>query len=385
MRAFGWAAAVSLAAHASLGAALGVRAARVPLGIVAAQMPEPAPVVVDLVEVVATKAEGEPGLAIRAAASGRRAQGRRAIGKEQGIESGEPSERSGDEATGTLAMRYREPIGRLDGPEVAAPERRDPEELPGLDFLRVPSNPLRPAPEVAPSPKSRADLGATVARRDAHGRLTFKDRRNLHVRLAIPSRRELGAMIDNWLADPMGTALAADADPLAEYHERESRSGEPGDNANAKNTFIGPVAAGGFDITDALTRASGADPYLAKKLQYLDRTREERAQIASARRAVDLDDSVAKLRGHLDRIWRRRDLSPRQRKAILFELWDECLESGSENDLRAAALARATIVGFVRRELPRGSTNGYTQAELAALNRGRTSRRRFDPYADAAR
>jgi hypothetical protein len=379
--------AVSLAAHAGFGAALGVRAAREPLGIAGVEVPEAdVVVVVELVEVEAELVEKEAGSGAGLAGRPEAVDRREGSGIEQRTENREQRTENGKQrGTGGLAMRFREPIGRVEVPEMAVPERRDPRPLPGLDFLGQNKPALRPGPEVAPSPKSRADLGPTVARRDAHGRVKFKDRRNFRIRLAIPSRRELGAMIDSWLADPEGTALAATADPLGEYHERESRSGGVSDNANAKNTFIAPVAGGGFDITDAFMRASGGDPYAAKKLQHLDRTRDERAQIAATRKAVDLDDSVAGLRAHIERVWRRSDLSARQRRAILFELWDECAESGSENDLRAATLARATIAGFIRRELPRGSAHGYTEAELAELNRGRASRRRFDPYAVAAR
>jgi hypothetical protein len=394
MRTFGWAMAVSLAAHIGFAAAMGLRAGGEDLGFALVELPEPEPVVVELVAIPQESA-GAPRISTsenggRQATRDPRhpAASQPEIGDRRPETGGRPETETATRdrrpaATGALAMRYREPIGRVEVPEVAAPERRDPRALPGLDFLGPKTPALKAGPSVAPSPKSRADLGPTVARRDTHGRERFRDRRNFRIRLAIPSRRELGAMIDNWLADPEGTALAATADPLDEYHDRKSRSGGASDSANAKNTFIAPIAGGGFDITDAFMRASGADPYASKKLDHLDRTRDERAQIAATRKVVDLDDSIVELRGHLERIWRRRDLSPKQRRAILFELWDECAESGSENDLRAATLARATIAGFIRRNLPRGSKHGYTDAELAELNRGRASRRRFEPYAIA--
>ena len=220
------------------------------------------------------------------------------------------------------------------------------------------------------------------------GRVRFEDRPNLRIRLVVPGRRELGAMIDAWLADPYGQALAATADPLGDYVEPDSRSAPstPGENANAKNTFIAPILAGGFDLTDALMRGAGQDPYSAKKLAFMDATREERAQIARRRQAVDLTDAVANLRGTLERIWRRGDLDAAARRRILFELWDECAERGTPDELAAAEAARQTIVGFIRRRLPRGSAGAYSEAELRALNARRESKRVFAPYAvDAAR
>jgi hypothetical protein len=140
------------------------------------------------------------------------------------------------------------------------------------------------------------------------------------------------------------------------------------------------LITGGFDLSDALIRSLGEDPYAARKLALLDRTRDERAAIARVHHGEALERSVSRLRDHLAAIWSRGDLDAAARRQILFELWDECAERGSAADLAAAGAARATIIGFIRRRLPKGTAAAYSAAELARLNDQRSSRARFEPY-----
>jgi hypothetical protein len=126
-------------------------------------------------------------------------------------------------------------------------------------------------------------------------------------------------------------------------------------------------------------RAAGQDPYAARKLAFLDRTREERMRLAAAENTANLRDALAGKAAELERIWRAPG-DPAAQRRLLFTLWDECAETGSGEVVAAARAVRATVVAFIRRRLPRGSTAGYGDEELAALNARRTSRERFDPY-----
>jgi hypothetical protein len=80
------------------------------------------------------------------------------------------------------------------------------------------------------------------------------------------------------------------------------------------------------------------------------------------------------LPGLLAATWRNEAWAPGERRRILFEIWDSCAEDS------AGDFARATIIAFIRRELPEGSPHAYSREVLAQLNLVRTSRARFEPY-----
>jgi hypothetical protein len=134
-----------------------------------------------------------------------------------------------------------------------------------------------------------------------------------------------------------------------------------------------------FDATDEIMRANGMDPYLRQKLAFMDRTRDERFQIAAVWRSESLREALHQMPGELDRLWRAGG-DPAARRRLLFQLWDECAETGSPQVVATARAVRGTVLAFIRRRLPRGSGHGYSDQELAALNRSRTSRERFAPY-----
>jgi hypothetical protein len=143
----------------------------------------------------------------------------------------------------------------------------------------------------------------------------------------------------------------------------------------------GLIYAARFDVTDYVYREIvGDDPYLYEKMKFLDETREVRDGMAIEARDQRLRESLAALPRVLERAWSDRRYSPAERRAVLFQLWDECSESGDEEVLGTARAVRATIVAFVRRRLPAGSSAAYSDAELDALNASRQSRDEFRPY-----
>src|SRR5205085_12557396 len=94
--------------------------------------------------------------------------------------------------------------------------------------------------------------------------------------------------------------------------------------------------------------------------------------------------ALARLPGELEALWRRPDLTAAERRATLFQLWDDLLEgpgaSGEEEEAQAARRARTELLRFIRRALPASSPEAFTSAELARLNARRRSRESFDPY-----
>jgi hypothetical protein len=134
-----------------------------------------------------------------------------------------------------------------------------------------------------------------------------------------------------------------------------------------------------FDITDAMMRRRGMDPYASYKLKVLDQTRDERVAMGKRHRSRELARSHEYVQAHLARLWASAQ-GLAARKQGLFELWDDCAESGSEELVAGGQAARAYVVGFIRSKLPAGSAIAFTAGELAQLNRQRRSREVFAPY-----
>lgn len=375
----------SVAAHGVLAAALAAHGDALVLGDVHLADPNP-PLAVDIVDFVEID-EPPNDLAIGSAVPAPSSSPTTAPGPTLDARAvAPPASVTGDadpdpwapETPGALAMRSE--------PEASPTERRAlpsksvPRLAPLPDGVRMAIAAAEPEPErpidpLAPlrtrkPPKQRSELRRTatgsyetnepafVARTRPDGRVELEDKRNFNIKLNLPDKRMIAGLVESWQADPYGHAMG------------ESKVAVPTEN----------LISGGFDITDALTRWMGDDPYSAAKLAFLERTREERAQIARKQTAESLQTSVANLRRHVSSIWRRTDMPASERRAILFELWDECAETGSPGELEAARAARATVLGFIRRELPAGSPDAYTADELGALNRARGSTMAFAPY-----
>lgn len=132
-----------------------------------------------------------------------------------------------------------------------------------------------------------------------------------------------------------------------------------------------------FDTTDWIMRNHGMDPYASAKREMLDRTRDQRVEVGKVYRREQLAQSARLMQANLDQLWAStRGLTAR--KQALFELWEECAESGDPALVDGGAKARAYLERFVQVKL-RGA-DGFTAEELARLNARRRSRAAFDPY-----
>ena len=136
-----------------------------------------------------------------------------------------------------------------------------------------------------------------------------------------------------------------------------------------------------FDVTEAVMRAMGDDPYAAQKARIAAETREQRFCLTLKEAEGDRRNAIFRLKDNLERIAADPSLPPAARRAAVFDLWEGCLDS---SDDALASAARATIVAFIRRAFPAGTATAYTPVELAMLNRRRNCTRPFDPYATRA-
>jgi hypothetical protein len=150
------------------------------------------------------------------------------------------------------------------------------------------------------------------------------------------------------------------------------------DKANLqRNGLLG----GTFDVGDALMRQHGIDPYSSYKLKVLDDTREERYQIGKQYRTQQLAQSRQHMQKNLERLVASAP-GPSALKQGLFELWDDCAESGTDELVAGGRAARSQIVGFIRTRLPPGSPDAFTPGELARMNEHRRSQATFAPYGE---
>ena len=240
-------------------------------------------------------------------------------------------------------------------PELGPPPEFQP--FAALEWMdeRAPTSELKPAGNGT----FEADDLMFTAAIGSDGRVKIEDKPNFHVELALPSAAAIAGSVLDWYADPYNES------------QKDQRAVETG-----TVTFF----KGGFDLTDWAMRRIGDDPYLRRKALFLDRTRDERAQIAAVDQSERLRDAVATLRAYLGDIWAYDGWSAERRRALLFELWDECAETGAEQVVSAGDQARATVIGFVRRTLPAGTDDAYGEEEIERLNAGRMSKRAFAPY-----
>ncbi|HUS68973.1 MAG TPA: hypothetical protein VMZ28_30765 [Kofleriaceae bacterium] len=152
------------------------------------------------------------------------------------------------------------------------------------------------------------------------------------------------------------------------------------DHSLAGAGWMGLVAWLTFDVSDQIMRANGDDPYVSEKLRIMDETFEERMAVRRQYDAMIMRRALDDLPRYLAAVWSYPGWSPTVRRRILFALWDEAAEDGSELVRAGGEEARQTIEAFIAAHLPAGSPDAYPGRELAELNRLRTTRVAFAPY-----
>ena len=266
-----------------------------------------------------------------------------------------------NEPSSLLTMRRRPQDPRPSTPPTIPPLPSDFVD----DFLGR-SKPLEPIPDL-PGARIDADIAAVQQRmRDAPDDADLSGERQ-----ALVALREERAAVELKLqkdgtheADKTTFVAKVDRDGKMHLH----------DKANLQREGLGAR----FDVTDGLMRWQKIDPYASEKLRLLDRTRDQRVAIGREYRREQLSRSAEFMQQNIDRMWTTTpDL--RARKRGLFELWDECAETGNDELVAGGAAARKLLVGFIQLKL-RGA-EAYSAEELVQLNRQRRSKAVFAPYA----
>lgn len=275
------------------------------------------------------------------------------------VEVGGETDSGSERETGSPAPRGTPDLDPRRAVEGAVPDLGPPP--PRLFGGLIPRKPPRVRSELRPDGPGgfQTDDGPFVARTDRDGKVRFEDRSS--VRFDVPAPRQM--------VEDMARAGERWAEDPRRYAE---------DSGNQSRIALG----GQIEMTDMAMRAAGQDPYAARKMELLDRTRDERMQIATRENRERLRESLQRTWADLGRLWRGPG-SAAEKRRLLFQLWDECAESGSDEVVDTARAVRGQIIAFVRRHLPAGSRLGYSAAELARHNRSRSSKARFDPYAAA--
>lgn len=218
---------------------------------------------------------------------------------------------------------------------------------------------LAPSSLAALTPEAPSNSTSTLDTSTLHGSVAADGSMHIRNKSSVTLGSDLtqpGKVLDSWLKDPKAHAASRDGTVA--------------------------IVQGTFDVTDSIMRAHGQDPYRAQRMKMLDDTREQRLTLAARDRTVRRESELAALPTELRNIWKDEARSAKERRQIIFQLWDECQEpeEGEVEGAAAGARARREIVLFIRERLAEGSHQAYPKEEIATLNLARQSRQRFDPY-----
>jgi hypothetical protein len=348
-----------------------------PIELVAISTPPPMVDLQPLPQAAPTPADHAPGAAPR---PGSRAAISTATSRPTGPETAPGT----TDSTGNRALSMRDPYRRVDG--AAA----------GDTIARIADN-GKPAPPPVPEsgqlahhgPNTTIDDRTFTAHVNDDGTVAnIDDKPNFNVHIAVPHPGAMGKAIADWANDPYAYTQRlpqpGDGIETAPRGDHARIAGVTGDDQKPDQgqTPI-PVIAGGFDVTDwiarkALGKAKG-DPYAARKRAALEATFDERLEMGRMHRKQALDHAEQSAQASLESLW-SSNASLRDKKEGIFEMWDDCAESGEPVVVAAGARARLQIVRFIRVRLPRGSDAAFTSAELDSFNAHKTSHARFAPY-----
>jgi hypothetical protein len=138
-----------------------------------------------------------------------------------------------------------------------------------------------------------------------------------------------------------------------------------------------------FDLTDLMMKGGKQDPYRAEKRRFVEHTEKLREDLRRKRNEATLDSALASLPRDLAAIWESRR-APGVRRREIYEYWVDCADDKDGNDTQGQR-ARRQVEEYVRRHLPAGSPDGYTEEELLRFAASREGLPLFDPYRNLRR
>jgi hypothetical protein len=266
-----------------------------------------------------------------------------------------------------------------------------PEPIDGL------TTPLPEGGRAAPPPKlgtaKRSHVGLLPHPKDAASTLGLVRRTDGGFDYTDPGHRFRARILVD------GTVLFADRwhRPHSADRQHGKVGGRPlGPTSLAINPFVGVKASGPLEW---IMRARQQDPAGQAKAEFLDETRDFRTRMLVGDARVRVRERLRALPSELLALWSDGRRPWTEKRRIVFQKWDDCVDAGPDRPafaeaaadelatLRAEAAenARRTIEAFVRRHAPAGSQRAFAAAELERLNAKRRSAVRFDPYAEVAR
>ena len=223
------------------------------------------------------------------------------------------------------------------------------------------------ADELAPAAGGRTVIHDEVAtvNVDRDGTTHIVDAPAVVIHRALPTAHQIGDALDEWRRDPRAYAMKRGCgETMCDDDAAPSHDGPSGGRVGQ---IIVPLVSGTVDATDYLMRKLHAgDPYAARKLALLDKTRDARAERRAHFEADQEARSAELMQQNLEALWARTTERSARRDA-LFALWDECAED------EAGLRARAQVIGWIGAKLP------LTAAEVAAFDARRTSTQHFSP------
>jgi hypothetical protein len=130
-----------------------------------------------------------------------------------------------------------------------------------------------------------------------------------------------------------------------------------------------------FDLTDIVEKhILGKELYSAEKTWFLEQTAPLRLQVERAYRQEAARSDRSALQRKLFRLTRAAK-PPEQIKREIFELWNECADD------EVGWHAQELVTAFVRAHMAPGTALAYSSRELQLLNRRKSHRHEFQPYA----
>jgi hypothetical protein len=229
---------------------------------------------------------------------------------------------------------------------------------------------------------AKADLGKFVARIDESGKVSFRNKPNVTINIALPRLRDIKAgakaAIADWMADPYAMIRNENTTRAARslYSPTSMESVDRGNDNKPTHGGTVPLISGGFDVGDALMNS---DPYGAEKMNFIRQTKEARDALYAQHKKQGLAHSKMDMRIRLNAVLTKA-INSATKRAQIFAMWDECIENGNDDEHQAATIARETVIDFVKEHFAVASSDAYSAAELSELNAKRTSTALFAPY-----
>ena len=131
-----------------------------------------------------------------------------------------------------------------------------------------------------------------------------------------------------------------------------------------------------FDLSDEFAREFAHNTlYPREKANFLAATFRERTDMAAQVYSAQMRAALRDISARLDALWADTRYRRRERRRIIFRLWEEADQSKN-----AGHSADQLIETWIRQHLPFGSPDAYSKAELESLSHERMGQRPFNPY-----